>query len=79
MLRYNSQRIAARQIDSNSTFLVVLETEKENERVSIESCRGHIDRIGDWKHHPKEVVLLKSNKGGKRNEQDRNQQTMCRG
>ena len=33
-------RVAARQIDTNSTFLVAYEVEKENERVSIESCRG---------------------------------------
>ena len=33
-------RAAARQIDTNSTYLVAYEAEKENERVSIESCRG---------------------------------------
>jgi hypothetical protein len=31
----------ARQIDTNSTFLVAYEAEQENERVSIESCIGH--------------------------------------
>jgi hypothetical protein len=31
---------AARQIDTNSAYLVAYEAEKENERVSIKSCRG---------------------------------------
>ena len=34
-----------------------------------------LDRIGDWKHHLKEAVLLENN-GGKENEQDRNLQTV---
>jgi hypothetical protein len=34
-------KTAARQIDTNSTYLVAYEAEKENERVSIESCRGY--------------------------------------
>ena len=54
------QATAVRQIETNSALFVALEAVKENERVSIESCRGHKDRIGDWKHHLKEAVLLKS-------------------
>jgi hypothetical protein len=34
------EKTTARQIDNNSTFLVVYEVEQENERVSIESCKG---------------------------------------
>ena len=35
-----------------------------------------LDRIGDWKHHLKEAVLLENNEG-KENEQDRNRQAVC--
>ena len=47
---------------------MIHEIEKENERVSIESCRGQrqtLDRIGDWTHHLKEAVLLKTIMEGK--------------
>jgi len=33
-------KTTARQIDTNSAYLVAYEAEQENERVSIESCRG---------------------------------------
>ena len=57
------QATARRQIDTSSAHFVVHEAVKENERISIESCRGQKDRIGDWKHHLKEAVLLKNDGG----------------
>ena len=38
-------KTTAGQIDSNSTFLVIFEVAEEDERVSIESCRGQCDSI----------------------------------
>ena len=44
---------------------MVLETEKENEELASNHAviNVRLDRIGDWKHHPKEAVLRGNVKG----------------
>lgn len=42
LMLYN-KTTAAGQIDTNSAYFVIHETAKENERVSVESCRGRYE------------------------------------